>query len=499
MKTTTIVPSRTRLALHLACWTLALLLPCMAVAQVGQIAFPENNSVVSGYTLVSLHLSDSYDPTQVVAAYFQYSQDGSNWVGIGLTNTLANGSESQSPADWEVYWDTTQVRSGSYRLRAVIALANGQTQLTPSVTVGVNLPPTADAEGTIGSNYVVQLSGTKSSDPDGYIASYVWDFGDGSGPGYGSTISHTYLPGQIYTVTLTVTDDQGAWATDTLTVDTTLLVVAKDDNCVLDKDSRIELGTAGNVIGNDGKGAGWPKRDRMHDGKTLGPISKNPDNKDDYWGYAFELRAKVTGKPGKCAEIQLVRATYVSAAGKLTEAQCRGINGDFKDNVCTWYSRWTGTRNDFDMDGTIDLDLSTPALCERFRGTWVPGAGAGAGRCRNAVFPVNVKQYKPDENEQDTLGYRRPFSWKTHPDEMILWWDAPRIRNLGTAAGASANLNFVAIIRGTNNECGAGNNLACYCYADYSVAYIAGQANSETFTENRKACLVDKSQVPGLR
>jgi hypothetical protein len=94
MKTVTIAHSRSRLILHLACWTLALLLPCMAAAQIGQITFPANNSVVSGDTLVSLHLSDSYDPTQVLGVYFQYSQDGVNWTGIGLTTSMANGSEA---------------------------------------------------------------------------------------------------------------------------------------------------------------------------------------------------------------------------------------------------------------------------------------------------------------------------------------------------------------------------------------------------------------------
>ena len=38
--------------------------------------------------------------------------------------------------------------------------------------------------------------------------SYEWDFGDGSAPAFGQTISHDYLNSGSYTVTLTVTDDQ---------------------------------------------------------------------------------------------------------------------------------------------------------------------------------------------------------------------------------------------------------------------------------------------------
>src|SRR5439155_1444603 len=51
-----------------------------------------------------------------------------------------------------------------------------------------------------------------SSDPDGSIASYSWTFGDGAT----STLqnpSHSYGAGGTYTVTLRVTDNQGAQST----------------------------------------------------------------------------------------------------------------------------------------------------------------------------------------------------------------------------------------------------------------------------------------------
>ncbi|WP_405059001.1 PKD domain-containing protein [Kribbella sp. NBC_01505] len=52
------------------------------------------------------------------------------------------------------------------------------------------------------------FDGSASTDPDGSIASYAWDFGD-SQTGTGATPSHTYATAGTYTVKLTVTDNAG--------------------------------------------------------------------------------------------------------------------------------------------------------------------------------------------------------------------------------------------------------------------------------------------------
>ena len=92
--------------------------------------------------------------------------------------------------------------------------------------------PVADA----GSNQSVNLGelvtfdGSNSYDPNGYIASYFWDFGDEESEfinsietnvrctGTGINPTHTYNIEGTYTATLTVTDDEGLTDTDTMTV-----------------------------------------------------------------------------------------------------------------------------------------------------------------------------------------------------------------------------------------------------------------------------------------
>lgn len=55
-------------------------------------------------------------------------------------------------------------------------------------------------------------------DLDGVIASYEWDFGDGS-TGRGKTVEHKYAESGEYSVTLTVTDNDGLTAIKTKTID----------------------------------------------------------------------------------------------------------------------------------------------------------------------------------------------------------------------------------------------------------------------------------------
>jgi hypothetical protein len=86
----------------------------------------------------------------------------------------------------------------------------GSDGLVVDVLAVPNLPPVANANGPY-TGYVylpIPFDGTGSYDPDGNIVSYEWDFGDGTSGG-GPKPSHIYMQAGTYTVTLTVTDNDG--------------------------------------------------------------------------------------------------------------------------------------------------------------------------------------------------------------------------------------------------------------------------------------------------
>jgi PKD repeat protein len=112
--------------------------------------------------------------------------------------------------------------AGTYQVTLRVNDKDGG-EATDTATVNVSaapVPPTADIEGPqagqAGEELAFDASG--SSDPDGQIARYEWDFGDGA-TATGQQVRHTYAQAGRYTLTLRVTDNDGQSDIATQTVD----------------------------------------------------------------------------------------------------------------------------------------------------------------------------------------------------------------------------------------------------------------------------------------
>ncbi len=145
---------------------------------------------------VTFNGSGSSDPDGDALTYSWNFGDGSTGTGVNPTHIYTAG--------------------GTYEVKLVVN--DGRVNSNPSVTTAtiteVNDPPIANAglDQSVLVGKTVTFDGSASYDSDGSIASYDWNFGDGS-TGSGKIVTHVYSTAQTYTVTLTVTDN--GWLTGT--------------------------------------------------------------------------------------------------------------------------------------------------------------------------------------------------------------------------------------------------------------------------------------------
>ncbi len=153
-------------------------------------------SPTEGKAPLSVHLdaSRSTDPQGPISDYLWDLGDGS---------PVVSGPEIEH----------TFQRAGEYLVTLVVVGTSGTGRATAFVRAHNN-PPAASftflpSDPFEGESVTFDASG--SSDPDGDIARYTWDFGDGA-TGEGMIATHTFdHPGE-FVVLLTVTDSAGAEA-----------------------------------------------------------------------------------------------------------------------------------------------------------------------------------------------------------------------------------------------------------------------------------------------
>ena len=168
-------------------------------------------------------------PNQLPTADFSATADE---LEVGFDGTLSSDLDGtivgyswdfgdSSPADLTATPSHTYAAGGDYSVTLTVTDDRGGID-TETKQVSVNADPTAVFTSSTDTGLLVSFDAVGSSDPDGTITSYVWDFAGVAGSGVNPT--HTFPADGTYTVTLTVTDDDGA--TDVFAADVTVANVA---------------------------------------------------------------------------------------------------------------------------------------------------------------------------------------------------------------------------------------------------------------------------------
>jgi PKD repeat protein len=142
--------------------------------------------------VVYFNASESSDKDGTIVGYNWDLGDGSGASGINITHTYTS--------------------AGTYTVLLVVIDDSGNTgSASKTVPVGENESPTAAFDYSPVNPKVdedIYFNASDSSDPDGTIESYEWDFGDNT-TGTGETVTHRYSQDGQYKVYLRVTDDSG--------------------------------------------------------------------------------------------------------------------------------------------------------------------------------------------------------------------------------------------------------------------------------------------------
>ncbi|MCC5789960.1 MAG: S8 family serine peptidase [Opitutales bacterium] len=172
---------------------------------------------------VSFDASASHDPDGMIILY--------EWDFLGNGTWTSGGVSAQYtylyPGEYTPALRVTDDRGGQDVTTA---------ELTVTGDPPPNQPPVAEFTATPNEGpfpLEVTFDASASSDPDGEIVSYDWDFtNNGSFNAFGITTSHTYTEPGLYTARLRVTDNDGA--TDETFVQITVTETSPDSVLIVD-------------------------------------------------------------------------------------------------------------------------------------------------------------------------------------------------------------------------------------------------------------------------
>ena len=246
---------------------------------------------------------------------------------------------------------------------------------TPPIARGTALPSSGEPP------LVVDFVGTDSYDPDGNIASYDWDFGDGSAHATNPIVQHTYAALGNYVARLKVTDNNGAQTTSAAIpvtvaeeiVEYTVTVSAGSNGSVSPGTTTVAAGSSPTFAITPN--SGYQVQAVLVDGNSQGSITSYtfPNISADH-----TLSASFSLIPVVPPVVSISASPSTIYTGESTTLTWSATDA----TACTASGGWTGSRA---TTGTATL---TPAQTETYTLTCTGAGGSGENSTTVTVQPL---------------------------------------------------------------------------------------------------------------
>jgi hypothetical protein len=307
----------------------------------------------------------------------------------------------QNDGTWDTEWSNSSTANNTWyddhSGTVLLEVSDGLVTDTDTVDVTVNnVAPSIEAgqDQTVDEGDSVQFEGnyTDPGSEDTHIA--TWDWGDGSPIESGTvseefnsttgnvTGSHAYCDNGTYTVTLNVTDDDGGWSTDTLTVtvnNVPPLVEAGPDQTADEGELVHFKGKFTDPGWCDSHNATWEWGDVSYEPGTVDEENESPD-----------ATGNVTGKHAYCDNGEY-RVTLIveDDDGGIGEDELNVTVNNVPPEIIflnlTYFNSWCDT-----VEVEFMANFSDPGWCDSHTAVW----DWGDGETSNGV--VSEENAEPD-------------------------------------------------------------------------------------------------------
>jgi PKD repeat protein len=387
---------------------------------------PANQAPTAAFTLtkngleVSVDGTSSADPDGNVASYAWSFGDGGAATGVTASHTYA------AAGTFTVTLTVTDNQGATATKSADVSVAKPNQAPTASFTVTTSqLTGNFDASG--------------STDPDGTIASYAWDFGDNT-MGTGKTVSRNYTAAGTYPVTLTVTDDLGATKSTTQNVSVTSpppntppnasFTVAQNDLTVNVQSTSSDPDPGGSIVATSwafGDGASSTNTAATHTYTTAGTYQITltvKDNSDATSSKTTSVMVTAAPTPNKAPT-----AAFTSSVSGLT-ASLNASGSSDSDGTITRYAWDYGDATTAVTPGSTATHDYAAAGTYTVKLTVTDNGGATA----TASHDVTVSSPAPAALIKDTFGRTTSGGWGS-ADTGGAWTVAGGASNFSISGG----------------------------------------------------------------